>query len=64
MKGIIKDNRRLSEGDGMSLERESFKVIQNQANQTFNVPDKPSSARLSRLKDMKSIKMKEVGCVA
>ena len=57
MKGIIKDNRRLSEGDGMSLERESFKVIQNQANQTFDVPDKPSSARLSRLKDMKSKKL-------
>ena len=44
----------------MSLERESFKVIQNQANQTFDVPDKPSSARLSRLKDMKSKKLADL----
>ena len=56
MKGIIKDNRRLSEGDGMSLERESFKIIQNQTNQTFDVRDKPSSARFSCLKDIKNKK--------
>ena len=57
MKGIIKDNRRLSEGDGMSLERESFEIIQNQSNQTFDVPDKPSSARFYHLKDIKSEKL-------
>ena len=62
MKGIIKDNRRLSEGDGMSLERESFKIIQNQANQTFDVSDKPSSARFSRLKDMKNKKLANLDC--
>ena len=56
MKGIIKDNRRLSEGDGMSLERESFKIIQNQTNQTFDVRDKPSSARFSCFMDIKNKK--------
>ena len=46
--------RRLSEGDGMSLEKKSFKIIQNQTNEkTCHGFDKPYSARFGNLKGFK-----------
>ena len=56
MKGITKDSRRLSEGDRMSLERESIRAIQNNAHFTCSGSDKPLSAKFGHLKEMKNKK--------
>ena len=50
--------RRLSEGDGISLEKKSFKIIQNKTNEkTCHGFDKPYSARFGHLKGIKSRKV-------
>ena len=50
--------RRLSEGDGISLEKKSFKIIQNKTNEkTCQGFDKPYSARFGHLKGIKPRKV-------
>ena len=52
------NTRRLSEGDGMSLEKKSFKIIQNKTNeQTCHGFDKPYTARFRHLKGIKPRKV-------
>ena len=52
------NTRRLSEGDGMSLEKKSFKIIQNKTNEkTCHGFDKPYSARFGHFKGIKPRKV-------
>ena len=52
------NTRRLSEGDGMSLEKKSFKIIQNKTNEkTCQGFDKPYSTRFGHLKGFKPRKV-------